>query len=218
MLYKNGIKEKRKYTRCDNRVGEVEPSSWIAISSSVVLLVRRNALVLPEKERKKRERKRKKEMMERREKGETGESSGREFVSYGIILRSKLVTTHLLDISREYTAKNLFNFLVRHFHSAWLRGKPVNFRPSWPNIVKKCVQDFAIISLPPILVFLYRSIACSFIHSPIQLLSLSFFEQLPISFLIRCFRSTFVFDFTMDITFWKGTREILQIIRLKLNS
>ena len=37
---------------------------------------------------------------------------------------------------------------------AWLRGKPVNFRPSWPNIVKKCVQDLATISLPPNLVFL----------------------------------------------------------------
>lgn len=72
MLYKNGIKEKRKYTRCDNRVGEVEPSSWIAISSSVVLLVRRNALVLPEKERKK-----KREKEKERDDGEKGEGRDR---------------------------------------------------------------------------------------------------------------------------------------------
>ena len=164
MFYKNGIKEKRKHTRCDNlqcwRSWAIELDRHILLCSS---FSSQECTGIARERGKKVERERNRERERERER-ERDEWSGREFVSYGIILRSKLVTTHLLDISREYTAKNLFNFLVRHFHLLGCAGSPLIFVPRGRTLLRNAFKILLQFLSPQISFFFYRSIA-SFVHS-----------------------------------------------------
>ena len=175
-------------------LGKVEPvSSRNAISSSLVLVCR-NAPVSSERERER----------EREREGETGRLSGRGFVSYEIVFRSNWWHAPI-GISREHTTKNLFDFLARALSLVSLiTGQPVNFRPLWPNIVKKCFQDLLQFLSPLPISFFVDTY--SLVHS----LPREYFHLLPSndlsSFVI--FRSLLFFDFAMSITFSKGARKI----------
>lgn len=103
--------------------------------------------------------------------------------------------THL-DISREYTTKNLFDFLARHFHPVCLCGFSLLIfvprgRTSLRNAFKILLQ---FLSLQ--FAFSFADTTRSFIHSPVQLLSLSSIQRSAFFFPVRRSPFFFVFEFS----------------------